>query len=70
MFDLTNNYYENYHYNVLIRGDLTDQEINDILAHQTIQNYSVLYMAEETYHINDLSKINENDFFTLVEEGF
>ena len=70
MFDLTNNYYENYHYNVLIRGDLTDQEINDILAHQTIQNYSVLYMAEETYHINDLSKINENDFFPLVEEGF
>lgn len=69
MFDVTNNYYEDYNYNLLIRGNLSDEEINKMVSHNTIQSYSILYEAEAIYKIKELSKINENEFFPLSEEG-
>lgn len=70
MFDFTNNYYEDYNYNLLVRGDLTEEEVNKIISHNTTKNYAILYEAKATYKIKDLSKINENKFSSLNEDGF
>lgn len=69
-FDLTSNYYENSNYNLLVKGDLSNDEINKIVSNQDVQNYSILYLAKNNYKIRDLSKINENEFLPLAEEGF
>ncbi len=60
MFGLTNTYYEDYNYNLLIRGDLNNDEINKIVSHESVQSYSTLYETKDYLKIKDLSKINEN----------
>jgi len=69
-FDLTSNYYQDYQYNLLIRGDLTEEEIHKIVSHPTVENYSVLYEAEKIYKIKNLQQINEYETLPLTEEGF
>lgn len=61
MFGLTNNYYEDYNYNLLIRGELKDDEIRKIVSNQSIKNYTILYETRENFKIKDLSKINESE---------
>ena len=67
MFDLTNNYYEDYSYNLVISGDLKTDEINKIISNNTAENYSILYNAEGTYKIKDLDNIIDNDSYPIDE---
>lgn len=67
MFDLTNNYYEDYNYNLLISGDLKTEEIHKIVSNNTVENYSILYNTDGTYKIKDLDKIIANDSYPINE---
>lgn len=60
MFGLSSNYYEDYNYNLLVRGDLNEDEINKIVSNESIKDYTILYATRENFKIKDLSKINEN----------
>ncbi len=67
MFDLSNNYYEDYNYNLLVSGDLKTDEINKIVSNNTVEDYSILYDADGTYKIKDLDKIIANDSYPINE---
>lgn len=67
MFDLTNNYYEDYNYNLLISGDLKTEEIKKIVSNDTVESYSVLYNTDGTYKIKNLDKIIANDSYPVTE---
>ena len=67
MFDLTNNYYEDYNYNLLISGDLKTEEIKKIVSNDTVESYSILYNTDGTYKIKNLDKIIANDSYPVTE---
>ena len=67
MFDLTNNYYEDYNYNLLISGALKTEEIKKIVSNDTVESYSILYNTDGTYKIKDLDKIIANDSYPINE---
>ena len=67
MFDLTNNYYEDYNYNLLISGDLKTEEIKKIVSNDTVESYSILYNTDRTYKIKNLDKIIANDSYPVTE---
>ena len=67
MFDLTNNYYEDYNYNLLISGNLKTEEINKIVSNDTVESYSILYNTDGTYKIKNLDKIIANDSYPVTE---
>ena len=67
MFNLTNNYYEDYNYNLLVSGNLKTDEINKIVSNNTVEDYSILYGADGTYKIKDLDKIIANDSYPINE---
>lgn len=67
MFNLTNNYYEDYNYNLLVSGNLKTDEINKIVSNNTVEDYSILYGADGTYKIKDLDKIIANDSYPVTE---
>lgn len=67
MFDLTDNYYEDYNYNLLISGSLKTDEINKIVSNNTVENYSILYSVDGTYKIKDIKKIIDNDNYPINE---
>ncbi len=52
MFDLTDNYYEDYNYNLSVNSpDITDEEIKQIISHKAVESYSILYEAKGSYKI-------------------
>lgn len=67
MFDLTNNYYEDYNYNLLISDDLKTEEIKKIVSNDTVESYSILYNTDGTYKIKNLDKIIANDSYPVTE---
>ena len=67
MFDLTDNYYEDYNYNLLVSGALKTDEINKIVSNNTVEDYSILYGTDGTYKIKDLDKIIANDSYPINE---
>lgn len=67
MFDLTDNYYEDYNYNLLISGSLKTDEINKIVSNNTVEKYSILYSTDGAYKIKDLDKIIDNNSYKIDE---
>ncbi len=67
MFDLTDNYYEDYNYNLSVTGDLKKDEINKIASNNTVENYSILFSADGEYKIKELDNIIDNNSYQLNE---
>ncbi len=60
MFDLTEQYYEDYDYNLCIDSSkLTDEEISKIVKQENVESYHILYQTRSTYKIRDLSQVND-----------
>lgn len=71
MFGVTNNYYEDYEYNVSIycRGE-NQESVEKITRLNDIEESFVLYENEEYMKIKDLSKVNEIPEIELMEDGY
>lgn len=71
MFDLTNNYYEDYDYNVMIycRGN-SQADIDKITSLSNIEKSFILYGNNAYLKISDLSKVNEIKGKELTEDSY
>lgn len=67
MFGLTENYYEDYDYNILayLRGQ-EPETIDKMKQLKNIDEYFILYSSDESLKISDLSKINNQN--VMLEE--
>ena len=70
-FGLTNNYYEDFDYNIKMYCDEDGiEDINKIKKLSNVDEYFILYENKDYIRIRDLSKINEISGLELSEEGF
>lgn len=71
MFDLTDNYYEDYDYNIKIYcSEDNQEEIEKITKLNNIDEYFILYQNANFLRIKDLSKINEIPGIDLEEDSY
>ncbi len=67
MFDVANNYYKTYDYNLSISGiNIKESDVDKILSLKNVSNLHILYETKNTLKIKDLSKINQNDNLMLA----
>ena len=72
MFDVTKDYYQDFHYNIQIKANLTEETVQKILLQENIEYYTLLYNEEtgNSYQIKDKSKIkNKEDLENEREYG-
>ena len=69
MFGLTENYYEDYDYNVKIYNP-KEEDINQIIRLGNIDEYFILYRSSQNLRITDLSKINSIPEIELQEDSY
>ncbi len=70
MFDLTENYYQDYDYNVQIYAyNATDQDIDKIKGLNYIDEKFVVYENSSSFHIFDVDKVNEIPGQVILEDG-
>lgn len=75
VFDLSDNYYEDYDYNIIVEvgtEDLKQTEINKILSLNSVKEHFELYRKDKGSYlsIKELSKINLEDGMELEEDYY